>query len=52
VTSIRTRDDAVVAPEACVLDAGRNVEIAGTHSGLACNVEAYRAMAVALARRE
>jgi pimeloyl-ACP methyl ester carboxylesterase len=52
VTSIRTRDDAIVAPGACLLDSGRNVEVAGTHSGLACNVEAYRAIAVALARRD
>ena len=51
VVSIRTRDDRVVWPEACVIDGARNIEVTGTHSGLAVNVQVYRAIATALAAR-
>ena len=49
LTSIYTREDGVVWWEACLVDYGRNVEVTGSHIGLASNRKAYRAVAEALA---
>jgi triacylglycerol lipase len=48
LTSIYSREDGVVWWEACVVPYARNVEVAGSHVGLACNRKAYRAVAEAL----
>src|SRR5919199_212632 len=49
LTSIYSREDGVVWWEACVVPYARNVEVTGSHVGLACNRKAYRAVAGALA---
>jgi triacylglycerol lipase len=49
LTSIYSREDGVVWWEACVVPYARNVEVTGSHVGLACNRKAYRAIADALA---
>jgi pimeloyl-ACP methyl ester carboxylesterase len=49
VLAIRTRDDEVVRPDACVVAGARNVEVAGTHSGLPYNADVYRELAAFLA---
>jgi triacylglycerol lipase len=49
LTSIYSREDGVVWWEACVVPYARNVEVTGSHVGLACNRKAYRAVAEALA---
>ncbi|HYM56415.1 MAG TPA: alpha/beta fold hydrolase [Solirubrobacteraceae bacterium] len=49
LTSIYTRGDGVVWWEACVVPYARNVEVQGSHIGLAFNRKAYRAIADALA---
>jgi triacylglycerol lipase len=49
LTSIYTREDGVVWWEACVVPYARNVEVTGSHIGLAFNRKAYRAVAAALA---
>ncbi|MEA2312573.1 MAG: triacylglycerol lipase [Solirubrobacteraceae bacterium] len=49
LTSIYSREDGVVWWEACVVGYARNVEVTGSHVGLAFNRKAYRALADALA---
>ena len=49
LTSIYSREDGVVWWEACVVPYARNVEVTGSHIGLAFNRKAYRAVAAALA---
>src|SRR3954451_6686138 len=49
LTSIYSREDGVVWWEACVVPYADNVEVTGSHVGLACNRKAYRAVAKALA---
>ena len=49
LTSIYSREDGVVWWEACLVAYARNVEVTGSHVGLACNRKAYRAVAEALA---
>jgi triacylglycerol lipase len=49
LTSIYSREDGVVWWEACLVPYARNVEVTGSHVGLACNRKAYRAVAGALA---
>ncbi len=49
LTSIYSRGDGVVWWEACVVPYATNVEVTGSHVGLAFNRKAYRAIARALA---
>jgi pimeloyl-ACP methyl ester carboxylesterase len=49
LTSIYSRGDGVVRWEACTVPYARNVEVTGSHVGLAFNRKAYRAVAEALA---
>lgn len=49
LTSIYSRGDGVVWWEACVVPYARNVEVTGSHIGLAFNRKAYREVALALA---
>jgi triacylglycerol lipase len=49
LTSVYSREDGVVWWEACVVPYARNVEVTGSHVGLAFNRKAYRAVAEALA---
>jgi len=49
VLSIYSRDDPIVRPEACAVTTGENVEIGGSHSGLAYNRVAYSHLARFLA---
>jgi triacylglycerol lipase len=49
LTSVYSREDGVVWWEACVVPYADNVEVTGSHIGLACNRKAYRAIAQALA---
>jgi triacylglycerol lipase len=49
LTSIYSRGDGVVWWEACIVPYARNVEVTGSHVGLAFNRKAYRAVAEALA---
>ena len=51
VTSTYTPDDPIVPPGSCFIPGARNVEVAGTHSGLAFNRDVYRLLAEELARR-
>jgi len=48
LTSIYTRGDGVVWWEACLVPYANNVEVTGSHVGLAFNRKAYRALATAL----
>jgi hypothetical protein len=48
LTSIYSRGDGVVWWEACVVPYADNVEVTGSHVGLAFNRKAYRAVAGAL----
>jgi pimeloyl-ACP methyl ester carboxylesterase len=50
LTSIYTRGDGVVWWEACVVPYARNVEVTGSHVGLAFNRKAFRELSRALAR--
>jgi pimeloyl-ACP methyl ester carboxylesterase len=50
VVSIFSREDPIVPKAAARVPDGRNVEIAGSHSGLAYNVAAYEVIAEELAR--
>lgn len=50
LTSIYSRGDGVVWWEACVVPYARNVEVTGSHVGLAANRKAYREVARALWR--
>jgi pimeloyl-ACP methyl ester carboxylesterase len=49
LTSIYTREDGVVWWEACVVPYARNVEVTGSHVGLAFNRKVYAVIADALA---
>jgi pimeloyl-ACP methyl ester carboxylesterase len=49
LTSIYSREDGVVWWEACIVPYARNVEVTGSHVGLAANRKAYVAIAEALA---
>ena len=49
LTSIYSRGDGVVWWEACTVPYARNIEVRGSHVGLAFNAQAYRAIAEALA---
>jgi pimeloyl-ACP methyl ester carboxylesterase len=49
LTSIYSREDGVVWWEACIVPYATNVEVTGSHIGLAFNRKAYRAVADALA---
>jgi pimeloyl-ACP methyl ester carboxylesterase len=49
LTSVYSKGDGVVWWEACVVPYARNVEVTGSHIGLAFNRKAYRAVAEALA---
>jgi hypothetical protein len=43
--SIHSRDDPIVPPSACRITSGDNVEIGGSHGGLAHNRAAYVVLA-------
>ncbi|MEX2236787.1 MAG: hypothetical protein WEB00_04515 [Dehalococcoidia bacterium] len=45
VLSVFTPTDEIVSPTACRYPGAKNVEVSGTHSGMAYNVGAYRAIA-------
>jgi pimeloyl-ACP methyl ester carboxylesterase len=49
VTSIYTREDPIVPAAACPVPGAHNVEVGGSHSGLAYNVTALRVIGEALA---
>ncbi len=49
LTSVYSREDGVVWWEACIVPYAQNVEVTGSHVGLAFNRKAYRAVAEALA---
>lgn len=49
VTSIYSRDDAIVPAAACPVPGARNIEVRGTHSGLVYNTVVYGEIAQALA---
>jgi hypothetical protein len=49
LTSVYSRGDGVVRWEACIVPYARNVEVTGSHIGLAFNRKAYREVAAALA---
>jgi triacylglycerol lipase len=49
VTSIYSRDDPIVPASACPVDGAHNIEVGGTHSGLAFNRDVYRELGTALA---
>ncbi len=49
LTSIYSREDGVVWWEACLVPYGRNVEVTGSHVGLATNRKTYAAIGEALA---
>lgn len=48
VLSIYSSEDPIVPPQACIVTGGRNVEVRGTHSGLAYNPAVYRELARSL----
>lgn len=50
LTSIYSKGDGVVRWRACIVPYARNVEVSGSHVGLAFNRKAYREVARALAR--
>jgi triacylglycerol lipase len=50
LTSIYSKGDGVVKWQACVVPYARNVEVTGSHVGLAFNRKAYREVATALVR--
>ena len=52
LTSIYSKGDGMVRWSSCVVPYADNVEIGGSHVGLAWNRKAYRAIAVALGRPE
>ncbi len=51
VVSIYSREDPIVPAWSCQVQGGENLEVAGTHTGLAFNRGVYRALAAALAGR-
>ncbi|MDP9344448.1 MAG: hypothetical protein M3P44_01770, partial [Actinomycetota bacterium] len=50
LTSVYSKGDGVVRWRACVVPYARNVEVTGSHVGLAFNRKAYREIAHALVR--
>jgi triacylglycerol lipase len=52
LTSIYSRGDGMVRWESCMADYADNVEVTGSHVGLAWNRKSYRAIAAALAQPE
>jgi triacylglycerol lipase len=52
LTSIYSKGDGMVRWQSCVVPYAENVEVTGSHVGLAFNRKAYRAMALALAAPE
>jgi pimeloyl-ACP methyl ester carboxylesterase len=52
LTSIYSKGDGVVRWQRSIVDEADNVEVSGSHIGLAANRKAYRAIAAALARPE
>jgi triacylglycerol lipase len=52
LTSIYSRGDGMVRWQSCVADYADNVEVTGSHVGLAWNRKCYRAIAAALAQPE
>lgn len=52
LTSVYSEEDGVVRWQSCVVPYAENVCVRGTHTGLAFNSEAYRAIAEALAEPE
>jgi len=48
VVSIYSPDDPIVPARACHVRGGTNVEVAGSHTGLAFNRSVYRALVDAL----
>jgi hypothetical protein len=50
VTSIYTPDDPIVPAGSCYIEGAKNIEVPGTHSGLAFNPRVYRLLAEELAR--
>jgi pimeloyl-ACP methyl ester carboxylesterase len=51
VVSIYSREDPIVPAWSCEMPGGRNIEVSGTHIGLASNRAVYRALADALHQR-
>ena len=51
VLSIYSRDDPIVRPSACQVRSGENVEVRGSHGGLAHNRAVYPHLARFLAAR-
>jgi triacylglycerol lipase len=49
VLAIYSREDQIVAPDACQVEGATNVEVAGTHSGLVYNRAVYPTLARFLA---
>jgi triacylglycerol lipase len=52
LTSIYSKGDGMVRWESCVVPYADNVEVGGSHTGLAFNHRAYRTIALALAEQE
>lgn len=48
VVSVYSREDPIVPAWTCEVPGARNVEVSGSHTGLACNREVYRALGEAL----
>jgi pimeloyl-ACP methyl ester carboxylesterase len=48
ITSVFSREDPIVPPWACEMPRGHNVEVSGTHIGLAFNARVYRQLAESL----
>ena len=48
VVSMYSRDDPIVPPSASLVPGARNVEVAGTHSGLVYNREVYEELSLSL----
>lgn len=51
IVAIWSREDGIVRPSACRPDDAEDVEVRGSHLGLAVNVEVYRRLAEVLERR-
>jgi hypothetical protein len=49
VVSIYSRDDPIVPARACLINGARNLEVGGTHSGLAHNCDVCRLLGKVLA---
>ena len=49
ILSVRSRDDQIVGPQACIVSGARNVEVGGSHSGLVYNRAVYPELAAFIA---